>query len=98
VLPDVAESAYLSQLPLLEVAHCFWVLRAQWCQKWCQNGIGYVPALIHLIAPERISATSVARYGMGSHDIEGSYVVRPRIVFAWTASGFPRTATRWVFS
>jgi hypothetical protein len=47
---------------------------------------------------ERVSAASVAKYGMGSHDIEGSYVVRPRIVFAWTASGFPRTATRWVFS
>jgi pyridoxamine 5'-phosphate oxidase-like protein len=46
---------------------------------------------------ERVSAASVAKYGMGSHDIEGSYVVRPRIVFAWTASGFPRTATRWVF-
>ena len=46
---------------------------------------------------ERVSAASVAKYGMGSHDIEVSYVVRPRIVFAWTASGFPRTATRWVF-
>ena len=46
---------------------------------------------------ERVSAASVAKYGMGSRDIEGSYVVRPRVVFAWTASGFPRTATRWVF-
>jgi ketosteroid isomerase-like protein len=24
-------------------------------------------------------------------------VLRPRVVFAWTASGFPNTATRWVF-
>jgi hypothetical protein len=34
---------------------------------------------------------------MGSHDIEGSYDVRPRVVFAWNGSGFPNTATRWVF-
>ena len=46
---------------------------------------------------ERVHAASVAKYGMGSHDIEGSHVVRPSVVFAWTASGFPRTTTRWVF-
>jgi hypothetical protein len=46
---------------------------------------------------ERVFDASVAKYGMGSHDIEGSYAVRPRVVFAWTASGFPNTATRWVF-
>jgi Pyridoxamine 5'-phosphate oxidase len=46
---------------------------------------------------ERVSAASVAKYGSGSRDIGGSYVVRPRVVFAWTAGGFPRTATRWVF-
>ena len=45
---------------------------------------------------ERVFAASTAKYGMGSHDIKGSYAVRPRVVFAWTASGFPNTATRWV--
>src|SRR5215204_6260531 len=24
-------------IPLLEVARCSWVLRAQWCQQWCQH-------------------------------------------------------------
>jgi hypothetical protein len=46
---------------------------------------------------ERVSAASTAKYGMGSRNIEGSYAVRPRVVFAWTGSGFPNTATRWVF-
>ena len=46
---------------------------------------------------ELVSAASTAKYGMGSHGIEGSYAVRPRIVFAWTGGGFPNTATRWVF-
>ncbi len=46
---------------------------------------------------ERVHAASVAKYGMGSHNIEGSYVVRPSVVFAWTGDGFPRTTTRWVF-
>jgi hypothetical protein len=46
---------------------------------------------------ERVSAASTDKYGMGSHDIEGSYAVHPRVVFAWTGSGFPNTATRWVF-
>ncbi len=46
---------------------------------------------------ERVFASSRAKYGMGSHDIEGSYAVRPRVVFAWSASSFPNTATRWVF-
>ena len=46
---------------------------------------------------ERVYAASTAKYGSGTHDIEGSYAVRPRVVFAWTASGFPNTATRWVF-
>jgi nitroimidazol reductase NimA-like FMN-containing flavoprotein (pyridoxamine 5'-phosphate oxidase superfamily) len=46
---------------------------------------------------ERVFAASRAKYGMGSHDIESSYAVRPRVVFAWSASGFPNTATRWVF-
>ena len=46
---------------------------------------------------ERVYAASTAKYGFGSRDIEGSYAVRPRVVFAWTASGFPNTATRWVF-
>ena len=45
---------------------------------------------------ERIYAASTAKYGMGSHDIEGSYAVRARVVFAWSGSGFPNTATRWV--
>ena len=35
---------------------------------------------------------------MGSHDIEDSYAVRPRVVFTWTGSGFPNTATRWVWT
>lgn len=51
------------------------------------------PALV-----ERVHAACVAKYGMGSHDIEGSYVVRPSVVFAWTASDFPASTTRWVFS
>ena len=46
---------------------------------------------------ERVYAASTAKYGFGSRDIEGSYAVRPRVVFAWMASGFPNTATRWVF-
>jgi general stress protein 26 len=44
---------------------------------------------------EKVFAASTAKYGMGSHDIEGSYAVRPLVVFAWT--DFPSTATRWVF-
>ncbi len=50
-----------------------------------------------LALAERVSAASVSKYGMGSHGIEGSYAVHPRVVFAWTESGFPSTATRWVF-
>ena len=46
---------------------------------------------------ERVSAASTAKYGMGSRNIEGSYAVRPHVVVAWTASGFPHTATRCVF-
>ena len=38
----------------------------------------------------------MAKYGMGSRDAAGSYVVRPRVAFAWSA-GSPRTYTRWVF-
>jgi PPOX class probable F420-dependent enzyme len=45
---------------------------------------------------ERLFAASTAKYGMGSHDVEGSYVVRPRVAFAWSEGG-PRTYTRWVF-
>ena len=45
---------------------------------------------------ERIFASSVAKYGMGSRDVEGSYVVLPRVVFAWSA-GSSSTYTRWVF-
>jgi hypothetical protein len=33
---------------------------------------------------------------MGSRDVEGSYVVRPRVVLAWSA-GSPSSYTRWVF-
>jgi PPOX class probable F420-dependent enzyme len=44
----------------------------------------------------RLYAASVAKYGTGSHDIEGSYAVRPRVAFAWTGGG-PRTFTRWTF-
>jgi hypothetical protein len=51
-LLDVAESAYLSQLPLLEVARCFWVLRAEWCQKWCQSVSAAAPAPRRLILPK----------------------------------------------
>ena len=45
---------------------------------------------------ERLYAASVAKYGMGSRDLEGSYAVRPRVVFAWS-EGEPRTFTRWRF-
>jgi hypothetical protein len=45
---------------------------------------------------ERVYAASAAKYGMGSHSIEGYYAVRPRVAFAWTGSGLTQTATRWV--
>jgi hypothetical protein len=45
----------------------------------------------------QVSAASVAKYGMGSHSIEGSYFVLPSVVVAWSEEGFPTTATRWVF-
>ncbi len=45
---------------------------------------------------ERVYAASVAKYGMGSHRIEGSYAVRPRVAFAWTGLVLTQTATRWV--
>jgi PPOX class probable F420-dependent enzyme len=45
---------------------------------------------------ERLVASSVAKYGMGSRDVEGSYVVRPRVAFAWSG-GTPSTFTRWFF-
>jgi hypothetical protein len=48
----------------------------------------------HLV--ERLFAASTAKYGMGSRDVEGSYVVRPRVAFAWS-EGRPRTYSRWVF-
>jgi hypothetical protein len=32
----------------------------------------------------------------GSRDVAGSYVVRPRVAFAWS-EGAPSTFTRWVF-
>lgn len=47
---------------------------------------------------EKVYAASVAKYGMGSHAIEGSYVVPPSVVIAWSEDGFPTTATRWVFN
>ena len=43
---------------------------------------------------ERLFASSVAKYGTGSREVEGSYVVRPRVVFAWSG-GDPSTYTRW---
>jgi hypothetical protein len=47
---------------------------------------------------ERVAAASVAKYGVGSSDIEGSFAVRPRVVLAWrSGSSFPATATRWRF-
>jgi PPOX class probable F420-dependent enzyme len=45
---------------------------------------------------ERLFASSKAKYGVGSRDVEGSYVVRPRVVFAWLG-GSPSTFTRWFF-
>ncbi len=45
---------------------------------------------------ERLFVASTAEYGTGSSDVEGSYVVRPRVVFAWSEGG-PRTFTRWAF-
>ena len=46
---------------------------------------------------ERVAAASIAKYSVGSRDIEGSYAVRPRVVFAWLENSFPSTATRWLF-
>ena len=43
---------------------------------------------------ERLFTYSSAKYG--SRDVAGSYVVRPRVAFAWT-EGAPSTFTRWVF-
>jgi hypothetical protein len=40
LFPDVARRCKigLSKLiPLLVVARRFWVLRAEWCQKWCHH-------------------------------------------------------------
>src|SRR3712207_1662955 len=45
---------------------------------------------------ERLFASSKAKSEAGSRDVEGSYVVRPRVAFAWSA-GSPSTYTRWVF-
>src|SRR3712207_1052726 len=42
---------------------------------------------------ERLFASSVAKYGTGSRDVAGSYFVRPRVAFAWSA-GSPNTYTR----
>ncbi len=47
---------------------------------------------------ERVYAAPAVKYGMGSHRIEGSYAVRPRVAFAWTGLGLTQTATRWVLS
>ncbi len=58
---------------------------------------GVVETVTDPALAERAYTASTAKYGSGSRDIEGSYAVRPRVVFAWTASGFPSTATRWVF-
>ena len=46
---------------------------------------------------ERVYAASAAKYGMGSHSIEGSHAGRPRVAFAWTESGLTQIATRWLF-
>lgn len=46
---------------------------------------------------ERVAAASIAKYGTGSSDIEGSYAVRPRVVLAWLENSLPSTATRWLF-
>ena len=45
---------------------------------------------------ERLVSASVAKYGVSSDEVEGSYAVRPRVAFAWSHSG-PRTFTRWMF-
>lgn len=45
---------------------------------------------------ERLFTTSSAKYGTGSRDVAGSYVVRPRVAFAWS-EGAPHTFTRWAF-
>ena len=45
---------------------------------------------------ERLFLSSSTKNGTGSRDVAGSYVVRPRVVFAWSA-GSPRTFTRWMF-
>ena len=44
----------------------------------------------------RLVSASDAKYGVSSDDVEGSYAVRPRVVFAWSDGG-PRTYTRWTF-
>jgi hypothetical protein len=38
-------------ISLLVVAHCFWVLRSEWCQKWCQMAWTTPRAPTSLIAP-----------------------------------------------
>jgi hypothetical protein len=52
-------------------------------------------------ALERFVDVYEQKYG---HRIElgnenyGLYVLRPRVAQTWTEQGFPRNATRWVFS
>jgi hypothetical protein len=33
-------------ISLLMVAHCFCVLRAEWCQKWCQTILAREPSSV----------------------------------------------------
>jgi hypothetical protein len=61
------------------------------------EGVAEVVSDLDPVFAERVYADSVAKYGTGSRDIEGSYAVRPRVVFAWMGSSFPNTATRWIF-
>jgi hypothetical protein len=43
---------------LLVVARCFWVLRSEWCQRWCQMASAAHPIPMGLIAPST-SVTSL---------------------------------------
>jgi hypothetical protein len=45
---------------------------------------------------ERVAYRQVAKSGISSDEVEGSYAVRPHMAFAWSY-GCPRTFTRWVF-
>jgi hypothetical protein len=57
LFPGIAERCRIGlekQISSLEVAHCFWVLRARWFQKCCQESVDYA-------SPVPLQTTSTVR-------------------------------------